>query len=291
MIEGMTGFGRATAGNGPYRWTIEIRSLNHRFLDSSVRLPGAFSGWEADIQKILEAQIKRGKVTISASLANDKASGEKLKVDQEKLKFYLQTLKSLARRYHLPGQIGIRELMMLPNLFTVEKRDLSEHYQVALKKAVLEAVKKLLAMRRAEGCLIAKDLSKRAQKITKTLKEIEKRSGGVASRYRERLESRLQSVAENLKLDPDRLTREAAIQAERSDVTEELVRAKHHVASLLKSIQGNGEAGRRLEFIVQEIQREVNTMTSKAQDFQISEQVVRIKSELEKIREQIQNIV
>ncbi|MBI4387652.1 MAG: YicC family protein [Candidatus Omnitrophica bacterium] len=291
MIEGMTGFGRATAGVGSYRWTVEIRSINHRFLDCSIRLPGTFSSFEADIQKMVEACIRRGKVTVNATLANEKTSGEKLKVDLEKLKFYLKTLKTIARRHHLQGQVGIRELMMLPNLFTVEKRDFSKRYQAILKEAAQNAIKKLLTMRVIEGRLIAKDLSKRIHQIKTALHTIEARCEGSPARYQEQLTKKLESLVENLKLDPDRLAREVALQAERSDITEELVRAKHHVDSLLKAILGNGEAGRKLEFIVQEIQREVNTMSAKAQDFHISTDVVRIKSELEKIREQIQNIV
>ncbi len=292
MIEGMTGFGRAQAGSGLYHWTVEIRSLNSRFFDFSIRLPNTFSVLESDIQKIIQPKLKRGKVTVSASLTNDKSpAAERLVLDHAKMDFYVKTLKKAAKRYGLTGVIGVRELISLPNLFTVEKKDNSELYWKPLKAAVEDAFKKLLQMRVAEGRSLAKDLTMRAQKIKSSLAVIEKVIPKSIEDYRAQFEKKINELANNVKLDPERVAIEVAIQAERADITEEIVRAKHHLDSLLGTIQTGGEAGKKLEFIAQEIHREVNTIASKAQDFRISDEAVRMKSELEKIREQIQNIV
>ncbi len=291
MIEGMTGFGRATAGKPPFRWTVEIRSLNHRFFDFSVRLPNSFSVWEADLEKLIGAHLKRGKVTMSASLLNEKTIGERLTLDETKLDFYVRTFKRIAKRYRLGGELGIREFIHLPNLFTADKKDVSHRYWAGLKAATQEAFRKLQQMRLSEGRTISKDLLGRAGKISCAVQTIERVSKKSPSAYHEGLLKRIQALDEKIKLDPDRLAREVAFLAERSDITEEVVRAKHHLESFTKSLGGNGEAGKKLEFIVQEIHREVNTIASKAQNFGISDEVVRVKSELEKIREQIQNIV
>ncbi len=291
MIEGMTGFGRASVGTGAFRWTVEIRSLNHRFLDFSVRLPNTFSAWEADIQKLVQSRLKRGKITVSTSLANERANGERMVLDEAKLDFYVRTFKRIARKYHLQDGIGIREFVALPNLFAVEKKEVSGQYWQGLKKAVQEALEKLLKMRLAEGHALSKDLSGRIVKIRRAVNVIERSAKRSIVDYQTNLEKRIQSLDERIKIDPDRLAREVVMQAERSDITEEIVRARHHFDSFIKSLHSNEEAGKKLDFITQEIHREVNTITSKAQNFKISNEVVQIKSELEKIREQIQNIV
>ena len=291
MIEGMTGFGRAQAGTGLYRWTVEIRSLNSRFFDFSIRLPNTFSVWESDIQKLVQSKLKRGKVTISASLANDKTPSERLVLDEVKMDFYVKSLKKAAKRYGLEGAIGIREFIGLPNLFTVEKKDSSEQYWKTLKAAVESAFRKLLEMRTQEGRALAKDLVMRAKKMKRSLTLIEGFVQKSVEHYKTQFEKRVNELTAGSRLDPERLAIEVAIQAERSDITEEIVRAKHHLDSFLKTVASEGEAGKKLEFIAQEIHREVNTIASKAQDFHISDEVVLVKSELEKIREQIQNIV
>jgi uncharacterized protein (TIGR00255 family) len=247
--------------------------------------------WEVDVQKIVQSRLKRGKITLSASLSGEKPTAERLLLDDAKLAFYMRTFKRIAKRYRLEGRIGIREAISLPNLFTVERKEISSRYWVDLKKAVQEALGKLNGMRLAEGWTIARDLTTRAGKISKSLSAIRKEAQKFPARYREQLSARIQALDERIKLDPDRLAREVAFQAERCDITEEIVRAVHHMESFVKSLGGNGETGKKLDFIVQEIQREVNTTASKAQNTRISDEVVRIKSELEKIREQIQNIV
>lgn len=291
MIEGMTGFGRSSAGKSGCRWTVEIRSLNHRFFDFSARLPTSFSLWEADLQKLLQSRLKRGKISLSALLSTDKTNGEKVVLDETKLDFYMRTLKKVAKRYRLDHQISVRDFLSLPNLFTVEKKEVSTDYWKSLKSATEEAMDRLLRMRIHEGKTLAKDLLNRVKKIGKSIKLIETVSKQSLQDYRKKLKDRLEGLDEKIKVDPDRLAKEVVFQAERSDITEEIVRAKHHLDSFSKTLQENGEAGKKLDFTVQELNREVNTIASKAQNFKISNEVVRVKSELEKIREQIQNIV
>lgn len=291
MIESMTGFGRATIGNRTCSWTVEIRSLNHRFLDFSVRLPSAFSGWEADIQKIVQSQLKRGKITVSTTFATEREIHEKIVFDEEKLGLYLKTFRKVSKKYGLRDDLGMREVINLPNIFLVEKPDASSHYWEVLKRAIDQAVKKLLVMRTHEGRSIARDLTGRIKKIKTSFSKIEAFAVTMPEIYRDLLTKRIQDLAKDIAVEQDRLAREVAFQVDRSDISEEITRAKHHLESLTQALGSNQETGKKLDFILQEMNREANTIGSKAQNVQISDEVIRIKSELEKIREQVQNIL
>lgn len=291
MIESMTGYGRGTAGKGFCRWTVEIRSLNHRFFDFSARLPNAFSAFEAEVQKLVQSCLKRGKIILSASLSDERPLSERLILDEEKSDIYFKTLKKIARRYGLRDHIELKDFIALPNLFSVEKKDASSRYWSGLKKAVEEALAKLRAMRLAEGRQLVRDFVKRADIIRKGLEEIEKLSEGQAASYKDMLQKRIKALQAGSEADEDRIAREVVFFADRSDVTEELVRAKHHVGSFVSFLSAKGETGKKLDFVLQELQREVNTIASKAQNVAVSNKVIQIKSELEKVREQLQNIV
>ncbi|PIQ86064.1 MAG: YicC family protein [Candidatus Omnitrophica bacterium CG11_big_fil_rev_8_21_14_0_20_45_26] len=291
MIEGMTGFGRATTGKGVYRWTVELRSVNHRFFDFSARLPNQFSAWESDIQKLIQPKLKRGRVMFSATLSNGKSLSEKLVLDESKLGFYVRTFRKIAKRHHLSDHLELRDLITMPNLFTVERQDNPTRHWHFLKTAVTQALTQMLRMRQVEGKALARDLIKRVRLVERAVSKIEKTAKESRTHLSKQFQEKVNKISEKVKLDPERLAREVAILAERADITEEIVRARHHIASLLKSLQGTGEAGKKLDFMLQEMNREVNTIASKAQNFPIASEVVSIKSELEKIREQVQNIV
>lgn len=292
MIESMTGFGRATVSNRTCAWTVEIRSVNHRFLDLSVRLPSAFSGWEADIQKMIQTQLKRGKITVGTTFTTEQETQhDKIVFDEEKLNFYLKTFRKVSKKHGLRDDLGMREVITLPNIFLVEKPDASSHYWDVLKKAIDQSIKKLLAMRAHEGQAIARDLTARVKRIKSSIGKISKLAENMPVIYKELLTKRIQELAKDIAVEPDRIAREVAFQVDRSDISEEITRAKHHIESLIQALDSNQETGKKLDFILQELNREANTIGSKAQNVQISDEVIRIKSELEKIREQVQNIL
>ena len=291
MIQSMTGYGRASVSRRPFRLTVEIRSVNHRYFDYSAYLPPAFSSLDADIRKLVQDQLIRGRITVHASFSNESSLDEKLVLDERKLDFYVKTLRHIGRRYHLNGGVSLNSILTLPNLFKVEKKEIDGQYQKLLRATVSEALKKMILARQREGRSLAQDIVKRVKKITDVVTAVDRKAKLAPRDYKARLQKRLQTMADGVKADPERLAREVAMYAERADVTEEIVRAKHHLQSLVKCLHSSGERGKELDFILQELNREANTIASKAQDFDIAQHVVSVKSELEKIREQIQNVV
>ncbi len=290
MIKSMTGFGRALVNKGSFRVSAEIRSVNHRFFDYSAYIPSAFSHLDSDIRNFAQENLKRGKVTLNLSISNGTAPSEKLVLNEEKLKFYVQTLRKVSKRYKLAESLSADSLLSLPGILTVEKKEIGNQFDTQVKSVVTKAVQALLKMRQKEGMALAKDLIKRAKSLEAAVLKIENTVKKTPVEYRAQLQKRLEAMSDDIKIDPDRLAREVAFYVDRLDITEEIVRERHHIDFFIKTVQGNKEAGKELDFIMQEMQREINTIGSKSQNTLISEQVVYMKSELEKMREQVQNI-
>lgn len=291
MIESMTGFGRASAGKGSLRWRVEIRSLNHRFFDLNSKLPELLAVREADIEKMLRPVLRRGRVNITISRDGEWGEAERPVLDEKKLDFFVRAMKKMARRYRLKDELRPRDLFLLPGVFTVEKKNVSERFWPVIKSAIQKASEKLRRMRLAEGRMIARDFAKRLRHIAQAFGTVEMFAKTFTGDYRGRLEKKVKELSQGLEIEPERLAKEVVLRAERADITEEIVRGKHHVDSLLQLLDSHEEAGKKIDFILQEIQREANTIASKSEDVRISNEVIRIKSELEKIREQVQNIV
>lgn len=286
----MTGFGRATVSKGSVRITAEIRSVNHRFFDYSAYIPSALSHLDSDIRSFAQENLKRGKVTLNISISNGTAPSEKLVFNEDKLKFYVQTLRKISKRYKIPESLSADALLTLPGLLTVEKKEIGSQFDVQVKTAVTKAVQAMLQMRQKEGVALAKDLIKRAKSLEAAVLKIENTMKKTPVEYRAQLQKRLEALSDDVKVDPDRLAREVAFYVDRLDITEEIVRERHHIDFFVKTVKSDKEAGKELDFIMQEMQREINTIGSKSQNTLISEQVVYMKSELEKMREQVQNI-
>ena len=289
MIRSMTAFSRARSRPGKGGWSVEIRSLNHRYFEFSLKASPSLYPLEDRIREFSQREIRRGKVTVNIS--EEDASGlEEVTLDERVLRFYLSALRKVQRRFRLAGSLSVSDLLSLPRIFSVEKKVPSpERLWVLLKPILKEALKRLVESRLREGNALAKDLLVRIQEIEKGLEGVDERAQKLPEEYYQRLRGRIQNLFE-IKTEDSRIGQEAALLAERADVTEEIIRLKSHLRLFREKMKGKEEVGKELDFILQEMNREVNTLGAKGQDIGISKAVVSIKAELEKIREQVQNI-
>ena len=291
MIRSMTGFARTTGRRGKNAWSVEIRSLNHRYFELSLKTPPSLYSLEDRIRELCQSQIKRGKVTISINEAGNGAGLEDLTLDEKVLQFYLSVIRRVQRRFRLEGTPSISDLLALSRIFSMEKKtENMEKIWLNLKALLKEALERLVESRIREGRELARDLSTRIEKIEKRLLFIEQRAKNLPQEYYEKLKQRIRDLVDEKTAEDERVWREAAFLAERADATEEIVRLRSHLSLFREKLKHQTEVGKELDFILQEMNRETNTLSAKGQDFGISKEVVSVKAELEKIREQIQNI-
>ncbi len=290
----MTGFGRAK-GNVGDDWTAEVvaRSVNHRFLDLNIKLRENEIDLEPVLRRIFSRHIARGKVEVSLRLRRATPAPTVISIDEGLLEALLARFAVLSERYPVSGRLEARDLLTIPQIFSVESTvDGFEEGDVAALEDVAErAVRSLVAMREAEGALVAADLADRIGFLEKRLQQLSERRDEIVRRTLETLRERMRSLMSDAGLDPGRLEQEAALAADRSDVAEELQRLEGHLsqfASLLTSARE--PVGKKLDFLAQEILRELNTLGSKGRDLQTIREVLEMKSEIEKIREQVQNL-
>lgn len=270
---------------------MEVRSTNHRYRDISVRIPRELAELEDKLRALVAESLARGHVDVSVTMEEAGAPLKTVEVRMDLAKAYYAAAKDLAARLGLAGEVGVETILSLQDVVTVKpvSVDPDAAWQV-VKAAANQALEALARMRAAEGESLARDLVHRTSKIEQLIARISERAPIVAEEYRARLEARLRELLADVPIDETRIAMEAAIYADKINVTEELVRLASHIAQVHSVIEQAEPAGRRLEFLVQEMHREANTIGSKSQDVEISHMVVEIKSELEKIREQIQNI-
>ena len=272
-------------------WGVEIRSLNHRYFEFSLKIPPALGALENRIRDLAQALMRRGKVTVAINqdTAGDKKS--RLSIDEEAVRFYLSSLAKVKKKFKLQGDLSVADLLKFPGLFSGEESGTDpEKAWPVLKKTLTQALDSAIKAKQLEGQKLSKDIEERLAAVTKAVGAIEKLAAGQTERVYKKLSERVTVLIGDKTMDPERMEREVAFLAERNDITEEIVRMKSHLDLFKKRLRGDGEVGRELDFLCQEMNREVNTMTSKAQHFEISTEVVFVKGELEKIREQIQNI-
>lgn len=293
MVKSMTGFGRSEHCDGKRNIIVEIKSVNHRYNDISVRMPKKYSFAEEKIKSLVKDVIKRGKIDISVMVENITESDSNVQLNTMIAEQYYENLKALAKNFNLIEDISLSLVASLPDVLKL-KPDVDDEEAIIemIKIPVSDAVKKLDKMRNEEGIKLAEDIILRGNVILDYVKKIEKRAPSVVSEYRERLHERISELlGDSMAADEERLAMETAIFADKCSITEELVRLNSHILQLKSSIERNNEpSGRKLDFLVQELNREVNTIGSKANDLEITKMVVNLKSEIEKIREQIQNI-
>ncbi|MBP3313582.1 MAG: YicC family protein [Oscillospiraceae bacterium] len=291
MIKSMTGYGNATQVFASREITAEIRSVNNRYLDCNVKMPRAFSFAEDAVKQTVKQFITRGKVDVYISVNQLEGTEVAITLNRPVLEGYLKALKTIAQDYDVRDDVSVNSLSRLPDVFLVEKAKEDEDQLMAdILSVVTEALEKYNAMRQKEGQALAEDLVSKSENILSFVDMVEKRSPITLQEYRQKLTSRMEEVLQNTSLDENRILQEAAIYADKIAVDEEIVRLRSHVEQLQSMLRGNEPVGRKLDFLLQEMNRETNTIGSKGNDLEQARVVVEMKSELEKIREQIQNI-
>ncbi|MGN1016512.1 MAG: YicC/YloC family endoribonuclease [Faecousia sp.] len=291
MVKSMTGYGRCVETVGGREFTVELRSVNNRYLDCTVKLPRQLSFAEDTVKQAVKAAISRGKVDVFISMRSEGGSDAKVTLNAPLVEGYLAAMKEMAQRYGVVDDISVSTLARMQDVFTVEREEVDEEQLLKdLMTVVDKAIAGYDAMRAAEGAALEKDLRRRGETILELVAQVEAGSGQTVSDYRARLESKLREVLANTAIDESRILTEAAIFADKVAVDEETVRLRSHLSQMNQMLKGGGAIGRKLDFLLQEMNRESNTIGSKCSDVRLARIVVDIKAELEKIREQTQNI-
>ena len=291
MIRSMTGYGRSETTGRRFKIKVEIRSVNHRFCEVVPRLPRIAASLEDKVRKVVQDRVSRGRLDVFVEFQEVEGIPKQVKVDKNLALAYHNALKDLQRDVSLSGKINISLLASLPDVLGVAETedDISVEWPY-LEETLGKGLDELLAMRAREGEALARDIEKRALRVESLVSEIEKRAPLMVAEYRQRLESRLKDILPSGTLDETRLAMEIALYADRVNIDEEIVRIRSHLGQLMDAVRSEEAVGRKMDFLIQEINREVNTIGSKAADVQVAGLVVELKSELEKIREQIQNV-
>jgi len=286
----MTGYGRGQVPCGENRVSVEIQTVNKRQSEILINLPSEFAALESDLRNKVDKQLHRGRISVTVSVTGS-ATGIKTAIDEPLAQTYLDQFRRLQKTLSIPGDITIETILRSPGVVSVaEKSAFTPESREAIENALDLALVQLLQMRAKEGANLHKDLTRRIRSIRQAITKIKKLQPRVSKRYRELLLERIRKAGIDLKFDDDRLVKEVAFFAERSDFSEELTRLESHLDQFTETADKDEAIGRTLEFITQEIGRELNTLTSKANDAEISQMIVHCKAELEKVREQIQNV-
>ncbi|KPU28281.1 hypothetical protein TR13x_02800 [Caloranaerobacter sp. TR13] len=292
MIKSMTGFGRGESRDNIRHFIVEIKSVNHRYNDIIIKMPKHLNYIEDRIRKHIKSKISRGRVEVYINLEYIDESGIKVQVDLPLAKSYKEAVEILNENLYIKDKITIDLIAKFPDVIRVEKKeDDEDEVWNCLKNGLEEALNKLIEMRIREGQELAKDIRLRAKNIVDIVKTIETRSPEVVLEYKNKLRNRIEELlGESYELDESRLANEVAFFADKGNIDEEIVRLYSHVNQLISTLDVDVPVGRKLDFLIQEMNREANTIGSKASDIVITNKVVELKSEIEKIREQIQNI-
>ena len=287
----MTGYGRAVETVNGREFSVELRSVNNRYLDCSVRLPRILSFAEESVKQAVKGSISRGKVDVYISMRSEAEGDVAVSLNKAVLEGYLAAMRQMVTDFGVKDDISVSTVSRLPEVFSVEKQEVDEEQ---LQKDLLSVVAKALegydAMRCTEGKALDNDLRSRGQTILELVTQVESGNAQTVADYRTRLENKLREVLENTSIDESRILTEAAIFADKVAVDEETVRLRSHLQQMNTMLSGGGAIGRKLDFLLQEMNREANTIGSKCTDVRLARIVVDIKAELEKIREQTQNI-
>ena len=291
MIKSMTGYGRAVETLNGREFTVELRSVNNRYLDCSVKMPRSVSFAEDAVKQAVKAAISRGKVDVFITIKSEGETETKVILNDGVLQGYLSAMRQMVEAYGVKDDISVSTVSRLPEVFVVERAEVDED---ALKADLMSVVAKALegynAMRATEGAALDADLRSRGNTILELVSQVEAGNAQTVIDYRARLENKLKEVLANTNIDESRILTEAAIFADKVAVDEETVRLRSHLEQMNNMLTAGGAMGRKLDFLLQEMNREANTIGSKCTDVRLARIVVDIKAELEKIREQTQNI-
>ena len=291
MAKSMTGFGRATKSVDNLEATVEIKSVNHRYFEFSSRVPRSCTFLEEKLKGFTQGLVARGKVEMYVSLDFSAENETVVEINEDFTNSYIAALKTLSKKYRLKNDVSVSTLAAHNEVFSFKKAQMDEEKVTALVlDTAKEAIDAFVEMRKIEGEKLKGDVVARCDTILEKVAIIEKQSPETVKHYRERLEAKIKELLESAQVDEQRLLTETAIFADKVAVDEETVRLRSHIAQVKEMLQSDEAIGRKLDFVVQEMNRETNTIGSKAQDVEIARRVVAIKAEIEKIREQIQNI-
>ncbi len=287
----MTGYGRAVETVNGREFTVELRSVNNRYLDCSVKLPRSLSFGEDAVKQAVKNTISRGKVDVYITVRSETADTAKVTLNTAMVEGYLAAMQQMAENYSVKNDISVSLLSRMPEVFSVEKPEVDEEQLLSdLMGVANKALANFDAMRTTEGKALENDLRSRGETILGLVSQVEAGNAQTVIDYRTRLENKLREVLENTAIDESRILTEAAIFADKVAVDEETVRLRSHLAQMNTMLTSGGAIGRKLDFLLQEMNRETNTIGSKCTDVRLARVVVEIKAELEKIREQTQNI-
>jgi uncharacterized protein (TIGR00255 family) len=291
MLQSMTGFGAGQATVGAEALAVELRSVNHKFCEVKVRLPRELAALEAPVQKLVKDRLARGAVDVSVRRATKSTAGLVPQVDLALAREYRRAYAELAKALELPDTTSLRDIAQQVNVIRLEEPSVNlEDAQKAAEVATLAALEALTRMRWVEGQALHADLVARLDLVAKLVDEVKALAPAAVESYRERLAERIAELSRGVPVDPQRLAQEVAFFAERTDVAEEMTRLASHLEQFRGLLASQTPAGRKMDFLVQEMHREVNTTGSKSQHADISARVMQLKAELERIREQVQNV-
>lgn len=292
MLKSMTGFGRGENSNKDYSFNIEIKTVNHRYNDIVVRIPRHISFLENSIKSVVKKRIKRGRVEIYIDFEYLNDSYMDVKIEMPLAKAFKRELEKMMVELNIKDEINLSHILMFPDIIKKEQQDYDEDaIWQCLEPALTLALNNVISMREKEGLALKKDMENHIFKVKENLSIIEEKAPLVPKEYKIKLKSRINELLDDeMDIDEDRLNTEVAFYADKSDINEEIVRLKSHSEQFLDTLNQNSPVGRKLDFILQEMHREINTIGSKTEDLTISNCVIDIKSSLEKIREQVQNV-
>ena len=291
MIKSMTGFGRSEIAEDNRKFTVEIKTVNHRYLDVNIKMPKKLNFFESSIRNLLKEYIQRGKVDVFITYEDLSESNLSIKYNEDVAREYLGYLRQMAETFGIEDDVRVSTLSRYPEVFCMEEQNIDEeHIWKLLEKAVREAGEGVVNTRRNEGENLRQDLLEKLDGMLEHVHYIEERSPQVINSYKTRLEDKVRELLADQDVDENRILTEVTIFADKICVDEEMVRLRSHVESTKGILKAGGGVGRKLDFIAQEMNREANTTLSKANDLDISSHAIELKTEIEKVREQIQNL-
>ena len=290
MIKSMTGYGKSSLSINLREYQVEVKTVNHKYIDTNIRLPRSISYLEDDIRKLITSKLKRGKVDVLITFENFNKDDNEIKINKELAKMYIDSFKDLAQEENLSTNIDVTEITKLPDVVIVKSNIDEEQIKTELLQVVENAVNNLIEMRQSEGNRISGDILAKISQIEEKNEEIFGLSTGLIREYVVKLETRIKEILKTEELDKSRLMQEIVIYADKCSVEEEVTRLRSHISQLREIIESKEPTGKKMDFLIQEMNRETNTIGSKANNLEITNRVIDIKTILEDIREQVQNI-
>ncbi len=290
MIRSMTGYGRGNISKNDREYQIEIKSVNHRYLDISVKMPRQLSYLEDSIKKEISNKVKRGKIDVFITFNNNSLEGRTIKINTELAHAYIEELKRLSEKENILSDIQVTEISKYTDVLNIQNEQDDDKIKGEVIEVLHSAIDNFISMRQIEGSKISEDLLKRLEYIKVKVNEISQLSTGLIEEYVVKLETRIKEILKDQELDKQRLAQEVVIYADKCSVEEEITRLNSHILQFKNLLNSDEAVGKKLDFIVQEMNRETNTIGSKANNLNITNNVIDLKTEIENIREQIQNI-